>query len=70
MISAITIKDVQVITNYNGSRMHLFSVPGSISKERAMELQAEAGYPACAYGFYGYDPTISQTIWKCANSSD
>lgn len=65
-----TIKDLTVITKYNGSRFHFFCVPFAITKEKAIELQTEAGYPPAGYGFYGFDPTISQTVWKCLDSCD
>lgn len=65
-----TIKDVTIIHNYGGGRMHFFTVPFAISKEKALELQAQLGYHPAGYGFYGFDPTISQTVWKCGDSCD
>lgn len=63
-------KDVTVIQNYNGGQFHFFTVPFAISKDEAFELQKQLGFDPAAYGFYGFDPTISQTIWKCRGSSD
>lgn len=65
-----TIKDVTVIERYNGGRFHFFSVPFAISSDQARKLQGRLGYHPAGYGFYGFDATISQTVWKCQDSCD
>ena len=66
----IGIADVSFIPNYNGNNFHFFLVQGAISEEKAIELQIKLGYHPSGYGFFGFDPTISQTVWKCYNNCD
>ena len=62
--------DVKMSYKHGGGRMHLFSVPGPISKEEACELQMQLGYHPAGYGFYAFDSTITMTTWKCGDSCD
>lgn len=65
-----TIKDVTVIFRHGGGHMHFFVVPYLIDEDTALMLQMEMGYHPSGYGFYAFDPTISQTTWKCRDSCD
>lgn len=61
---------VSVLWNHNNGSMNKFSVPKSITEKEAVDLQMELGYHPSGYGFYSFDPTLSETTWKCADNCD
>jgi len=62
-----TIKDVKVERK---GRLIYFSVPHQISSSQALDLQADLGYIAAGYGFYGFKDSVKETTWFCGDSCD
>ena len=43
----------------------LFSYSGEISRDEALRLQEERGFPYPGYGFFEYKYENFKTTWKC-----
>lgn len=61
---------VKDTTRVKDGRMFRFSIPYQISSTLALEIQAEMGYIAAGYGFYGFENGIEETTWSCGDCCD